>query len=235
MIETKQLNKLSAKELHAEGGNLREKDNHTGALQVLTAAIAKYQKEQNYEGMVDALKDRVLTWKHLALIDNDASLKILAKMDAEAMLAITQEYDLKDKYHTSYFRLGEISMIEGNYRHAVGWYRKSLKTYVGPLAEKGDYRYHLGEALYKDGKKKEGKDEMLKGLNEIQEGASEVDPFLIHVWESGAHMRLADTLSVDEPQEAKKHLEKAREIAESDKKLVIRRRQIKDLEEELNL
>lgn len=227
------LNK-SAKDLHSKGAGLREKDKHLEALQVLTLAIAKYQEEEDYGGMVDALKDRVLTWKHVALLTNDASLKILARKDAETMLEITKEFDLEDKYHTSYFRLGEISMIEERYDDAVKHYEKSLEVYRGPLAERGDYRYHLGEAIFKTGDEERGKQTVLEGLKEIREGASELDPFLIHVWESGAHMRLAELLGKTEPREAKKHLEMAKEIVGSDEKLVIRRRQIKELEEKLN-
>lgn len=43
-------------------------------------------------------------------------------------------------------------------------------------------------------------------------------------------MRLADVLRDDEPEEAKKYLEEAGKIVNSDKRLVIRRRQFKDLE-----
>ena len=67
---------------------------------------------------------------------------------------------------------------------------------------------------------------MLKGLKEIKQGEAEVDPFLIHVWESGIHMRLAELLKEDESEEAKKHYQQARKIAESDPKLIIRRRQL---------
>lgn len=227
-------NKKSAKKLHSRGSILREDDEHLKALQFLTLAIAKYQEEKNYRGMVDALKDRVLTWKHLALLTNDPAFRILAMKDAEAMLEITKKFGLEDKYHTSYFRLGEISMISKEFENAVEYYEKSLKTYTGPLSEKGDYRYHLGEAIYRTGDKKKGKETILKGLKEIQEGASELDPFLIHVWESGAHMRLAELLGKDEPGEAKKHLEKAKEIAASDERLVIRKRQIKELSVKLD-
>lgn len=184
--------------------------------------------------MVDALKDRVLTLKHLALLKEDTSLKILAQKDAETMLEISQKFDLKDKYHTPHFRLGEISMLMANYKKATEYYKKALGTYEGPLSEKGDYRYHLGEAFYEMGAKDKGKKTILEGLEEIKKGSSDVDPFLIHVWESGAHMRLADLLRKDNPKLAKEHFKKARKIAKSDEKLVIRRRQIRELAKSFN-
>ncbi|OGM11098.1 hypothetical protein A2W13_02830 [Candidatus Woesebacteria bacterium RBG_16_36_11] len=221
-------------DIHNKGASLREEDKHLDALGYLTLSLFFLQQEGNYSELVDALKDRCLTWKHLFLTLKDKSYSILARKDAESMLAITEEFNLIDRYHTSYFRLGEIDMLDEDYPNAIKNYQKALETYTGTLSEKGDYRYHLGEAKYRKGDKKEGKGLILKGLEEIRKGAKELDPFLIHVWESGVHMRLAELLRKDEPKESKLHLQKAQEIANSDEKLVIRRRQIKELTKKLN-
>ncbi|HJX59264.1 hypothetical protein A2V61_01060 [Candidatus Woesebacteria bacterium RBG_19FT_COMBO_47_8] len=228
-MQEKKIEELSGQELHSKGGQLREEDKHLEALQYLTLAVVAYQKEGNYRGLIDALKDRTLTWKHLFLTSNDKAYAILAQKDAEAMLSISQEYHLEDKLDTSYFRLGEVAMLFEDYPTAINFYQKALVVYQGPISEKGDFRYHLGEAQYRNGQKEEGKSTILAGLAEIQQGASELDPFLIHVWESGVHMRLAELLREDNPFEAKKHLKLAQEIAASDEKLVIRRRQIGEL------
>lgn len=230
-----QSTKKSPKDLREEGESLREEDKHLEALQVLDKAIIRCHEEKDYETLIDVLKDRTLTFKHLFLQTDDPSFVILARKSAESMLSIAEVFELEHKYSTSYFRLGEIAMIIDDYKSAIDYYEKSLETYSGKLSEKGDFRYHLGEAYYRDGQKEKGKELILEGLREIREGADEWDPFYIHVWESGAHMRLAELLEKDEPEEASKHLKKAKEIAESDEKLVIRRRQIKELEEKLNL
>lgn len=225
MIKTK----LSGHKLQGKGARLRENDKHVEALHYLTLALVVYQKEKEYRGIVDTLKDRCLTWKHLFLLTKDKVYAVLAQKDAEAMLIISEQYKLKDKLHTSYFRLGEVAILFADYLSAINSYEKALRYYQGPLAEKGDYRYHLGEALYLNGQKEKGKRTILAGLREIRKGASEVNPFLIHVWESGCHLRLAGLLKDDEPNEARKHLGAAREIANSDPELVIRRRQIEEL------
>ena len=221
--------KQSPDKLHKLGSNAREKDDLNSALLFLDQAILGYQKESNYGGLVDALKDRFLTWKHYFLNTDDVMFAILARKDAEAMLAISQDKGLSDKLSTSYFRLGEVMMLFEDFQSAVKFYKKSLKYYSGSLSEKGDYRYHLGEALYKNNQKKKGVKEMLKGLSEIKRGASEVQDFLIHVWESGCHLRLAELLIKDNPHKARQHLLKAKKIVDSDKKLVIRKRQLKEL------
>jgi len=223
------LSKYTPKELHAKGSNAREKDDHLSALQFLDHAIVGYQKIGNYRGMVNVLKDRTLTWKHYFLLTGDTSYAILAQKDAESMLEIVKDRGLKDKLSTSYFRLGEVAMLFENYPQAINNYKLSLEHYTGPLSEKGDFRYHLGEALYRRGQKKNGKKTMLAGLKEIQDGAVKVDDFLINVWESGCYGRLAELLKDDDPKEAVRYLEKAEKIAKSDKRLIIRRRQIKEL------
>jgi tetratricopeptide (TPR) repeat protein len=223
------LTKLSAKDLHSKGSQLREQDRHDEAIQYLSSAIVGYQREGNYEGLIDALKDRTLTWKHYYLLTKDKVYAILGRKDAETMLAIAKEYKLKKKLDTSYFRLGEIDMLFEDYPSAIRNYKKSIDSFGGCAAEKGDFRYHLGEAFFRNGQKQKGKEIMLQGLQEIRNGTKGIDPFLIHVWESGAHIRLAETLKDDELEEARKHYKEAKKIAENDPKLVIRRRQIVEL------
>ena len=124
------ISKLTPKKLHLLGSNAREKDNHLGALQYLDHAIIGYQRENNYEGIVDALKDRTLTWKRFFLLTQDRVFAILARKDAETMLEITKEKDLKNKYSTSYFRLGEVSMLFENYQDAIKNYKKYLLSNI---------------------------------------------------------------------------------------------------------
>ena len=221
--------KLSAKEHHRQAEELRESDRHLEALKELDQAIVLYQEDKDYQGICEALQSRVLTFKHLYFLTKDTAFAIIAQKEAEASLEVTQQHNVGGKLGSCYFRLGEIAMIFDNFPQAIDWYQKALENYQGSLSEKGDYRYHLGEAQYRSGQKEEGKKTILAGLGEIQNGASEVDPFLVHVWESGLHMKLADLLKDNEPAEAKKHLVEAKKIADSDTKLIIRRRQIEEI------
>src|SRR3989338_1240500 len=221
--------KLSAKEHHRQAEVLRESDRHLEALKELDQAVVLYQEDKDYQGICEALQSRVLTFKHLYFLSKDTAFAIIAQKEAEASLEVAQQHSVGNKLGSCYFRLGEIAMIFDNFPQAIDWYQKALEDYQGSLSEKGDYRYHLGEALYKNGQKEEGKKTILAGLDEIQRGAPEVDPFLVHVWESGLHMKLADLLRDDEPEEARKHLDEARKIADSDQRLIIRRRQIEEV------
>ncbi|OGD85863.1 hypothetical protein A2Z23_00855 [Candidatus Curtissbacteria bacterium RBG_16_39_7] len=225
--------KQRPEELHGLGSQLREQDNHFEALQYLDRAIVAYQKEENYGGLVDALKDRTLTWKHLFWQSGDFTHAILAQKDAEAMLAIAQTKNLKDKFHTSYFRLGEVAMLFQDFPKAIEYYTMALKTYQGPISEKGDYRYHLGAALYRAGQRSKGVETILQGIAEIDQGANETDSFLINVWKSGACLKLFELLREDEPEKAKSYLNQAKKIVDSDEKLVIRKRQFEQLAQKI--
>lgn len=229
MEKLPKVNRLSGLRWHQLSEEAREKDEHLEALKFIEEAIVNYQQEKNYEGLSQALQSRFLIYKHLFLLTKDNLFAFMGQKDTETSLWISQKYNLQKMISSCYFRLGEAAMLFENYTKAARQYQKAITYYHGTNAEKGDYRYHLGEALYRSGKKKEGRENMLHGLKEIQTNKNEVDPFLVHVWESGCHMRLAELLKDDEPEEAKKHLQQAEKIANSDKKLIIRRRQIKEL------
>lgn len=215
----------SASDLHRESETAREEDRHLDALKLIEEVIIEYQKERNYKGLVKAVQSRCLIYKHLFLLTNDEVFILLANSDADTSLKIANSYNLHDLFSSSYFRRGEITMIAENYEEAINNYKKALETYIGTDAEKGDYKYHLGTALYFKGDKKEGKELMLQGLKEIQDNKDQVDSFVANVWESGCYMRLAEVLKEDEPEKAKKYLELAKKIIDSDERLIIRKRQ----------
>lgn len=225
---------LSASQLHKKADKVREEEKFNDALNLIERASEDYKREKNYEGLSKAFQSRVLIYKHLFLISNDRKYFDFAKKDAEESLLIAKKYDLTNVLSSCYFRLGEIAMLGKNYSDAINNYQLALTFYTGTAAEKGDYRYHLGEAFYREGEKEKGKKIILQGLNEIQNNSAEVDSFLIHVWESGCYMRLADLLRDDEPGKAKEYLQKAQLIASLDEKLIIRRRQIKELAKRFN-
>jgi tetratricopeptide (TPR) repeat protein len=213
-----------AVKLHQKAEKLREQDKHLEALKVCDEAIIAYQKDKDYFGISSLIQSRVLIYKHLFLLTNDFCFYVLAIKDTEASLLFSQKYKLKN-LHTCYFQIGEIFMLSNNFQKAILNYKKALKIYPQNDSEKGDYQYHLGEAQYRNGDKKTGLKNLLDGLKLIQKYQSKTDSFLIHVWESGCYLRLAQLLRKDNIVNAKIYLEKAKKIIYSDKKLIIRKRQ----------
>lgn len=220
---------------HEQSDIAREEDRLTDALNLIERVIAEYQKADDLEGVVSALLSRCLIHKHQFLVSNELKFAELAQNDAEECLQIAQSKKLTHGMGACYFRLGEIAMLFGNFEGAVNKYQSSIKHYEGTRCEKGDYQYHLGEALYRVGKKGQGKRVMLEGLREIQNNRNDVDSFLVNVWESGCYIRLAQLLKHDKSRQAASYLEKARAIIEPDPRLVIRKRQLELLVKDFNI
>lgn len=193
-------------QLHQQAEQLREQDRHLEALKLYEEVIVGYQAEKNYSGLVEALGGRCLTYKHLFLLTNDFSLAIIANHSALASLEVAQKFDLHNKIHRCYFRLGEMAMLFGQYQEAISYYMKALESYPKAEAERGDFRYHLGEAQYRAGLKKEGKQNLVNGVKEIEKHETTTDSFVFHVWQSGGYMRLAEALWIDSPKEAQQYL-----------------------------
>lgn len=220
-------------DLHHKSEVAREEDRHLESLQLIEEAIIEYQKDNNHEGIVRALQSRCLTYKHLFLLSNDRSFAVMGKKDAEASLEIAQIFNLSNILGSSYFRLGEMAMLFEKYDEATDFYQKSLDNYSGTNCEKGDYRYHLGEAMYRSGNKEKGIAVILDGLKEIQDNRTDVNSFLANVWESGVYIRLSELLKDTNIEKAREYIEKAKIITDSDPKLIIRKRQVEKLIEEL--
>jgi len=114
-------------------------------------------------------------------------------------------------------------MLFKNYKKAVNYYKKSLSLYPNEDAQKGDFIYHLGEAQCLKGDTKNGLANLSSGLTKIRQYRDSTDSFLINVWESGCLMKLfVFTKDIN-------YLNEARKIINADPRLIIRRRQIKNL------
>ena len=215
-----------------KGTNLREKARHEQALEVLDEALRLALRSRDLEGTAAALASRCLTWKHFYQLTGDKAYLYLAQSDASSGFAIVKAKKLKS-LHSAFFRVAEIAVLAGDYEDAVSNYKWALRFYRGSHAEKGDYRYHYGQALYLAGRKQAGLRELKGGLRDIQTYRGEVSTFLANVWESGANMRLSELLWKSDGKEAEKHLTTAEKIIMGDKRLVMRRKQLAILRKKL--
>ena len=221
-----------AHDIHVQAETAREKEQFIESLKLYEEAILTYQQEKNNAGIAEALQGKFLTYKHLYLLTHNESYLTLCFFSAAASLEIIQENDIHELKGSISFRLGEIEMLRKEYQNAADYYQNAIDNHHGIKAEIGDYRYHLGEALFLHGSKEAGKTLMLKGLKEIQDNREGADPFLIHTWESGCYMKLAYLLR---DEKAKEYMQKAKEIIDSDPKLIIRKRQYEELAAQLTL
>lgn len=223
----------NANKLRKRGERLREDTKFLEALHVLDEAIIEFQKSGDYNGLIIALKDRSLTWLHLYNYTQDEIYAILSKKDAESMVDIASHKKIKSSMAISYFTLAKSDALLKDYSSAVDNYQKALDHYRGTTSERGDYRYHLGEALCFTGDKDRGISLLKEGLKEIRQGRDEVDKFLANIWESRCLMILAQSLEDNNPEEARKYAMESKRIIDSDDRLVILDKQLNELFEKL--
>lgn len=218
-----------ANKLRERGERLREDTKFLEALHILDEAIIEFQKNGDYNGLIMTLKDRSLTWLHLYNYTQDEIYAILSKKDAESMVDIASHKKIKSSLAISYFTLAKSNVLLKDYSSAIDNYQKALDHHKGTMSERGDYRYHLGEALCLTGNNKHGIPLLKEGLSEIRQGRDEVDKFLANIWESRCLMILAQFLEDNNPEEARKYAMESKKIIDSDDRLVILNKQLNEL------
>ncbi|PJD93713.1 MAG: hypothetical protein CK425_12550 [Parachlamydia sp.] len=217
---------ISAAELQKQADVMREKGESLKAIDLYNQAIVRYQEGKETVNMIGALTGRLLSWKHLFYKTEDKIYAIFVRKEAEAMLEIAKEHQLFDKFHLIHFLYGTSAMLLKDYPTAEEEFGQAVKFYPYNNAEKGDWIGHLGEATYKNDKKEEGKKLILQGVQIIEENSSQLDSFLFNVWVSGAYLRLAKLLELDNIEESHFYLNQAKQIIDSDERLVIRKQQL---------
>lgn len=220
----------SPEQVHTQANSLREEGRLFEALNFYNQAIIGYQKESNYERILDVLCGRLISWQHLFNDEEDATYAIFAKKEAETMLAIANEFQLQNRNHIIYFLLGKSSIFLKDFASAEAEFQKAIELYPSENVEKGDWLAYLGEAMYRNGKKDEGIATIMQGIDYMQSRLIEAEAFKINMWVSGAYLRLAKILILEENiREAKKYLKLGEEIVIKDPRLVVRKKQLENL------
>lgn len=218
-------------QLHDNADQLREAGKTLEALDLYNRVIVNYQMAGNYQGILNALTGRVISWQHLYNPSKDRVFAVFAQKDVEAMVEIAKEHNITEKQHTIQFLLGKAKMLLKDYAGAEKAFKLATEMYPEKNAQSGDWIAHYGEAIYRNGKKEEGIHTILFGLDTIQKLSAGVEPFLLEVWTSGANLRLATLLYEDKrPKEAQVYLSLAKAIIDHNPKLVVRTRQLEALE-----
>ncbi len=230
---------VEGRRIHGLAENAREKEqDFIKAHKLLDEATAQYAKDKDYLGMSEAQASRFIVYKHQYEESKDRNFLILATLSALAAVQIAEENKLKEALPLAYFNLGKAYEEDKNYKKALPSFRKAFKKAQKDLhqrhnrpAVKADIKAHLAFVEYMCGDKSAitKLDDAIKELEEADEYQYTKD-----VWLSGAHMRAAKALSVDNPAKAKEHLEKAENIINSNKELKLRKNQLEELKTKIN-
>lgn len=217
---------------HIKAEQLRESEQFNEALVAYDTAISEYTASNNNEGISQALLGKFLTYKHLAINTNDSIYLTQGTHCIEQSLAIIKNNNLPPNYRV-YFSFGEAFVLQKEYEKAIDAYKQALHLLTTNSAERGNYQYHLGEALYLSGNTPEGEKELFNGLEEIQRHKNSTDSFRYNVWLSGVYLKIASLFWKNKQKVAKEHLLQAEVIINNDTRLVIRKKQLEKFKKDL--
>lgn len=215
--------------IHAQAAHAREEGDSVKSLQLDMEAFAAYQKEGDALGEAEILADGFLTLRHLYEKTDDRNYLIVAKYFAMASVEIAENSGNREALALPWFNLAKALETLGEIKEAVEDYRKALDNITNnpPTSHNrpgvvADFKVHLTTAEYKAGDKS-ALERALAALSELEQ--SDEVKYNKDVWLSGGHMRIAEMLKEDDPEKAKEHLQKAKEIIDANSDLKLRKAQ----------
>lgn len=219
----------TGRELHGKAEVAREQGDFSGALTMAHQALVAYQQERDTFGFCDALSSCVITFKHLHAKTQDDSYLILAKHIAQAAVEIAQKNPDSSVSMMPLMSLGRVQDALGLYAEAAHSYEEAVKIMQeNPPHEHNrpavlaDMKIHMEVAKLHAGDSA-AYDRTLTALGELE--STDEDAYNKDVWRSGAHMKLAEALVGQNPEKAREHLTKAKEIIDANHHLTIRKEQ----------
>lgn len=229
--------KSEGRRLHGLAEQAREKGESVEAVKLAEDAMAAYQKDGDILGFAEALVDQFLSLRHLFDKTGDRSYLIRAKHSAMASVEVAESSGDKTALAIPYFNLAKAQETLGQLQEAVSSYKKAVENIENnPPAEHkvperpaivADFKVHLATCEYKQSfsTNKAGDKSALEraeaALSDLEK-TPDISDYNQHVWVSGGHMRIAEMLQSDDPEKVKDHLQKAKEVIDSDPRLTIR-------------
>jgi tetratricopeptide (TPR) repeat protein len=219
-----------ARKLHKKALKLREQKYFLESLKVGEDALFEYAKDNDTLGFSELLSMQAKTYLHAFSFTKYKPYLELAKSTAKACVSIAESMNDTSATMLPYFNLGDIAEDTGDLSLAISSYKKAVDILENNPSERhnrksvlANFKIHLHTSEYKNGDKS-ALIRAEKALNNLHDSKDASD-YEKHVWESGAHMRIALMLKTDNPNKAKTHLQKAKTIIDSDPELIIRKEQ----------
>lgn len=225
----------AARQILGKANQAREDGDFEQALIFNDQAVLAFQAEGDLLGLAEAQSYRSLTFRHLYEKTNDKNFLLIGKGAARTGVEIAEGSGSKESLAIPYFNLAKAYDDLGELDEAIENYRKAVENITNnpPAIHNrptivADFKVHLATSEYRNGDKS-ALERAEQALKELEDAETGVDTYNKPVWLSGAHMRIAQMLKEDDPQKAKEHLEKAKEIVDSDKTLTLRKEQLEKL------
>lgn len=224
--------------IHGLAAKAREEGRHLDALKLHDEAMLAYQRDEDILGLAEVFADRSLVFRHLFDETSNRNFLIIAKHEMMASVEMAEESGDKSATVFPYFNLAKVHESLGELDRAKEFYQKTVDGMTSNPPEihnrpavLADMKVHLATCEYRVGDKS-ALERAIQALADLKQ-ADEVK-YNKDVWTSGGHMRIAEMLKEDDPTKAKEHLQKAKEIIDSNPNLKIRKTQWEKLAQTFN-
>lgn len=228
------MSESEARKLHAKAATLREEGKYLASLDMNDQALFAYDTEGDSAGFAEGIGCRTITLKDYANLHQSRRLLLLAKFELMGAVAIAKESGDPTALALPQYQLAQLQEDLGELSDAVKTYKDALFSmqHYPPLSHNrpsviADMRVHMSACEYKAGDKS-ALTRLKLALADLEE-AEEPDDFAKLVWVSGGYLRLAKILREDNLEEAKGYLQRAKEIIDSDPRLIVRKEQWQQL------
>ncbi|KXK09161.1 MAG: hypothetical protein UZ21_OP11001000219 [Microgenomates bacterium OLB22] len=229
----------TANDIHHLAEKAREEKRFVEALVLSDEALIKYVEEGNVVGSAEIQASRSITFRLLSQETENFVYLILAKFAAMASVEISRGLADKSALALPLLNLGKVQVALKQLTDAVSSFEEVVEIMKntppawhnrpGVLA---DIEIHLHGAELQAGDLS-AKERLLSAIRDLE--SSDEDGYNKAVWVSGGYMRLAEGLAPSDPTAAKEYLQKAKEVIDGDRRLVIRKQQWTKLSNALHL
>ncbi len=223
---------------HGLSEQAREQGNFVEALKFSDEALVGYAEANDWFGFCDILSSRVLTLRHLFEKTGKREYLVVAKHTAMAAVEIAENSGDPSIAMMPYSKMGRVQHDLGELRDSAASYEKAVNLMIqNPPKEHNrpsvlaDLKIHMEVVKYKTGDK-DALSRLETALTELE--AADEEKYNKDTWMSGAHMRMAEILKSDNPQKAKEHLSKAKQIIDANPELKLRSEQWEKLAKSLS-
>lgn len=124
----------TAEMLKHQADVLREEGKTLEALNLYNHAFVSYQQKHDYNGILDVLYGRLISWQHLFNHEEDKVYAILVRQEAESMLCLAQEYGIHDRDYLIHFMFGKSCIFLKDFKSAEIEFKKALEMCLLILA-----------------------------------------------------------------------------------------------------
>jgi len=211
--------------------------NFIAALNLINEAQDAYISNEDYLGASEIQGYRSLVYRQLHDKSHNHAYLILAKEAAYSALELAKLANNESALALPYRDLGQAHAELEEWAQAVDNQEKSLKIFEQNPPEihdkdsvRAEIKGRLAFVLYKNGDKERARELFDEAISTLE---NEKRDYEIDVWLSGVHMRTAEAMYADNKEEANNHLQKAKEIIDSNEKLKLRKNQWEALSAQL--